>query len=73
LFHCMQVSLAEGGPGLGLCWGRETATRMLAEAGFGAIEIVPTPAGDPVNAIFTARPNRHSGDRSSARRAPDRE
>jgi SAM-dependent methyltransferase len=31
--HCMTVSLAQGGMGLGAMWGRETADRMLHEAG----------------------------------------
>jgi ubiquinone/menaquinone biosynthesis C-methylase UbiE len=34
--HCMTVSLARGGMGLGTMWGRETARAMLAEAGFDA-------------------------------------
>ena len=36
--HCMTVSLAQGGAGLGTMWGRETAERMLVEAGFAEIE-----------------------------------
>ncbi len=32
--HCMTVSLAQGGAGLGTVWGRELAEQMLAEAGF---------------------------------------
>jgi len=32
--HCMTVSLAGGGAGLGTMWGEETALRMLGEAGF---------------------------------------
>jgi len=40
--HCMTVSLAVGGMGLGTMWGRETARRMLAEAGFRSIEIKRT-------------------------------
>jgi ubiquinone/menaquinone biosynthesis C-methylase UbiE len=32
--HCMSVSLANGGPGLGAMWGRQTCRRMLAQAGF---------------------------------------
>ncbi|MBC8039658.1 MAG: methyltransferase domain-containing protein [Opitutaceae bacterium] len=38
-FHCMTVSLAHNGLGLGTMWGRETAKRMLAEAGFTRVEI----------------------------------
>ncbi len=34
LAHCMTVSLAYGGAGLGAMWGEETAERMLNEAGF---------------------------------------
>lgn len=32
--HCMTVSLAQGGMGLGAMWGREKASEMLKEAGF---------------------------------------
>jgi hypothetical protein len=32
--HCMTVSLAEGGAGLGTAWGEQRARAMLAEAGF---------------------------------------
>ena len=55
LFHCMQVSLAEGGAGLGTCWGRQTATRMLGEAGFEAVTIVEAPDDDPLNVILVGR------------------
>jgi SAM-dependent methyltransferase len=37
--HCMTVSLALGGAGLGAMWGEQIARRMLAEAGFASIEI----------------------------------
>ena len=37
--HCMTVSLAQGGEGLGTMWGREKATELLTEAGFEQIEI----------------------------------
>lgn len=37
--HCMTVSLAAGGMGLGTMWGRQTAQRMLREAGFTKIRI----------------------------------
>ena len=36
--HCMTVSLAQGGEGLGAMWGRETAERYLKEAGFNEFE-----------------------------------
>jgi len=32
--HCMTVSLAQGGVGLGTMWGEELAEKMLADAGF---------------------------------------
>ena len=34
LHHCMSVSLASGGVGLGACWGVELAQKMLIEAGW---------------------------------------
>jgi len=37
--HSMTVSLAEGGSGLGTMWGAERALAMLAEAGFGRVEV----------------------------------
>jgi 2-polyprenyl-3-methyl-5-hydroxy-6-metoxy-1,4-benzoquinol methylase len=37
--HCMTVSLAQGGAGLGAAWGEDLALRMLAEAGFGPVVV----------------------------------
>ncbi|HSG50336.1 MAG TPA: class I SAM-dependent methyltransferase [Longimicrobiales bacterium] len=37
--HCMSVSLAQGGAGLGTCWGRELAEEMLARAGFSRVRV----------------------------------
>ena len=37
--HCMTVSLAQGGPGLGAMWGEELALDMLRAAGFERIEV----------------------------------
>ncbi len=37
--HCMTVSLAQGGEGLGAMWGREKAQELLQEAGFGRVAI----------------------------------
>ncbi len=37
--HCMTVSLAQGGMGLGAMWGREKAEEMLREAGFQDIAV----------------------------------
>jgi SAM-dependent methyltransferase len=53
VLHCMTVSLAVGGAGLGTVWGEQTARRMLAEAGFRSVEAVPAPG--PQNTIFVCR------------------
>jgi hypothetical protein len=37
--HCMTVSLAYGGLGLGTMWGQEKALQMLSDAGFTQVEI----------------------------------
>lgn len=52
--HCMTVSLAHGGAGLGTAWGEQTARRLLTEAGFGDVTVTQTP-GDPGNALFATR------------------
>jgi 2-polyprenyl-3-methyl-5-hydroxy-6-metoxy-1,4-benzoquinol methylase len=52
--HCMTVSLAAGGDGLGTMWGEETAVEMLAEAGFRDIEVRQLPH-DIMNNFYVAR------------------
>ena len=52
--HCMSVSLAAGGPGLGAMWGREQAVRMLVDAGF-RDPIVDELPHDPINYYYIAR------------------
>lgn len=37
--HCMTVSLAQNGMGLGAVWGVQQATKMLREAGFEEVQI----------------------------------
>ncbi|WP_088889335.1 class I SAM-dependent methyltransferase [Leptolyngbya ohadii] len=37
--HCMTVSLAYGGMGLGAMWGKEKALELLANAGFQQVEV----------------------------------
>ncbi|MEX1223937.1 MAG: class I SAM-dependent methyltransferase, partial [Pirellulales bacterium] len=37
--HCMTVSLAKDGCGLGTCWGEELALKMFAEAGFSSVAV----------------------------------
>lgn len=41
--HCMTVSLAQGGAGLGAMWGRETAERMFKDAGFASVAVHELP------------------------------
>ncbi len=54
--HCMTVSLAAGGAGLGAAWGQETARAMLADAGFGEVVTHPAP-GQALNLLYvTERP-----------------
>ena len=52
--HCMTVSLAQGGDGLGTMWGREAALGLLAEAGFANIEVHKLDH-DLMNAYYVAR------------------
>ncbi len=42
-FHCMTVSLAQKGEGLGTMWGEEKTREYLAEAGFRSIETKQLP------------------------------
>ena len=51
--HCMTVSLADGGMGLGTMWGEQTARKMLVEAGFTSIEAARLD-GDIVNTYIIA-------------------
>lgn len=51
--HCMTVSLAHGGAGLGTAWGTQLATRMLREAGFAEIRLFERI--DPTNSLYVAR------------------
>ncbi|KAJ3039735.1 hypothetical protein HDV00_011967 [Rhizophlyctis rosea] len=54
LCHCMTVSLAEGGAGLGTMWGKQLARSMLTEAGFGNIKEFAR-KDDFVNVVFVCR------------------
>ena len=51
--HCMTVSLADGGMGLGAMWGEQKAREMLADAGFTSIEAAHVD-GDIANTYFIA-------------------
>jgi 2-polyprenyl-3-methyl-5-hydroxy-6-metoxy-1,4-benzoquinol methylase len=51
VFHCMTVSLSQGGPGLGTVWGEQRAQEMLREAGFGSVEVNHI-EGDPMHVYY---------------------
>ncbi|MCL7942196.1 methyltransferase domain-containing protein [Halomonas sp. ATCH28] len=53
--HCMTVSLAQGGEGLGTMWGRERALAYLEEAGFRDIRVHQL-EHDIQNDYFVCRP-----------------
>ena len=53
-FHCMTVSLALDGAGLGTMWGEQVATQMLRDAGFTSIETTKIPE-DIVNVYYVSR------------------
>lgn len=55
VMHCMQVSLAVGGAGLGTAWGTQLATRMLHEAGFDDVQVHTELPADPSNCIYVCR------------------
>ena len=54
LMHCMTVSLAYDGAGLGAVWGTQLATSMLADAGFDDVRVAEVDS-DPINAYYIAR------------------
>jgi 2-polyprenyl-3-methyl-5-hydroxy-6-metoxy-1,4-benzoquinol methylase len=56
LMHCMTVSLAAGGEGLGAMWGEQTALRYLREAGF-TVDGARHVEGDPMNVYYLCRRN----------------
>lgn len=49
--HCLTVSLAADGAGLGTVWGEELALEMLAAAGFVDTAVHEAP-GDPLDAVY---------------------
>jgi SAM-dependent methyltransferase len=52
--HCMTVSLALDGVGLGTVWGEQKARQMLADAGFTEVDVEAV-EGDLFNSYFVAR------------------
>lgn len=53
IFHCMTVSLANNGPGLGTVWGEQLALQMLSAAGLDAK--IKRVDADILNAYYIAR------------------
>ena len=51
--HCMTVSLAQGGVGLGTMWGEQLARQMLAQAGFTLLDVMRID-GDISNSYYIA-------------------
>jgi SAM-dependent methyltransferase len=52
--HCMTVSLALDGDGLGTVWGEQLARKMLADAGFDSVDVVDID-DDLFNSYYIAR------------------
>jgi 2-polyprenyl-3-methyl-5-hydroxy-6-metoxy-1,4-benzoquinol methylase len=48
--HCVPQSLAQGGPGLGACWGPARARELAMAAGFGGFQALP--GRSPVMAFY---------------------
>jgi hypothetical protein len=61
--HCMTVSLALDGEGLGTAWGHQKAGELLAEAGFTSVDVKEID-GDPFNYYFVARTGSELADRA---------
>jgi ubiquinone/menaquinone biosynthesis C-methylase UbiE len=53
-FHCMTVSLALGGEGLGNMWGKQKAHELFKEAGFTSVEEKMV-EGDIINVYYICR------------------
>jgi 2-polyprenyl-3-methyl-5-hydroxy-6-metoxy-1,4-benzoquinol methylase len=52
--HCMTVSLAQGGDGLGAMWGEEKAEEMLRASGFTHVEVKKL-SHDILNVYYVAK------------------
>jgi len=52
--HCMTVSLAHGGAGIGTAFGEQLARSLLADAGFENVAVEPAP-GDPTDGVYITR------------------
>jgi 2-polyprenyl-3-methyl-5-hydroxy-6-metoxy-1,4-benzoquinol methylase len=58
--HCMTVSLAQEGDGLGTVWGRQIAEKMLKEAGFSEAIDVRQIDGDILNYYYVVKKTKHT-------------
>ena len=61
--HCMTVSLASGGPGLGGMWGEQLTRRLLAEAGLLVRDVKRLPS-DRFNNYYMATKDTGPGPRA---------
>ena len=52
--HCLPISLAHGGAGIGTMFGEGLARQLLADAGFTGTEVHGVP-GDPADAVYVSR------------------
>jgi len=52
--HCLTVSLAHGGAGIGAAFSERLARQMLADAGFGEPDVFPAP-GTPADGVYVTR------------------
>ena len=52
--HCLTVSLAHGGAGIGTAFGEAMARSLLTGAGFGDPDLRPAP-GSPFDAVYLTR------------------
>ncbi len=62
--HCMTVSLAYGGEGLGTAWGEQLAVQMLDDAGFVDIEVTGIKPDRANHYLLASKPVTADGDRS---------
>src|SRR5262249_45957997 len=53
--HCLTVSLAHDGAGIGTAFGEEHARRLLTDAGFEEPLVQPAP-GQPFGAVYVTHP-----------------
>ena len=52
--HCLTVSLAHDGAGLGTAFGEQVARRLLGDARFTDVAVHNSP-GDPMDAVFVSQ------------------